>query len=324
MISVSVHEKAPVGWDEFLLTNEFGTFYQTSHYAEYAFKEAGLKPFFLRAEEKGETVGELLLLKGSRIHGLLANMPLSSLTTRVSRNLVPSFTWVYGPAADGVSAASVLIAKANEVSKGKVRTCSPHPLSKFDSCFIESGFKQSKWATFIIDLREGEEALFAKVDKAARKLVNRTLEQVDVVQVESEEDYEAYHGVLNENRKRNKVYPYRYTPMLWEIWRKTNTGAVFIAKDKTSGKVLAGLGISSFNGYLNEWGAGTSTYALENKIYAQDAVKWSIIKWGIEKGFKYFDLTGVNPEPKDDKEKGIFRYKEKWGGKLVEYSIFRQ
>lgn len=320
-MNVSVFPNAPQGWNEFLAQSEFGTFYQTSFYADYALKEAGLKPVFLRAEENGRTTGQLLLLKGSRFQNFLANQPLHFITTKLSRALIPSYSWVYGPVCNDDAAASALLSKAVEVSKGKISNCNAHPLSNFVAAFSRAGFKKRPWATFLIDLSLSEEDLWKNVDSSARKLVNRTLEQVEVKQVESEAEYRSYHDVVNENRKRNGVAPYRYSPLLWELWRKTGSGGVFIAK--RNGEVLAGLGVSSFKGYLNEWGAGTSSKALSEKIYAQDAVKWSVIKWAKAKGFRYFDLTGVNPTPENDKEKGIFRFKEKWGGKLVETPNYR-
>ena len=46
-----------------------------------------------------------------------------------------------------------------------------------------------------------------------------------------------------------------------------------------------------------------------------------IIEWGIENNQRFYDLTGINPNPKTDKELGIFRYKKKWGGNLVNYNL---
>ena len=43
-----------------------------------------------------------------------------------------------------------------------------------------------------------------------------------------------------------------------------------------------------------------------------------------DKGCTLFDLAGVAPEPANQKEAGIRRFKEKWGGKYVEYSRFEK
>ena len=36
---------------------------------------------------------------------------------------------------------------------------------------------------------------------------------------------------------------------------------------------------------------------------------------------KYYNLSGINPNPESKKEEGIFRYKKKWGGK--QYNFWR-
>ncbi len=319
MNSVSVSEKAPEGWNEFLSSSPFGTFYQTSFYADYAGKDSGLKPLFLQAKRDGKTAGQLLLFQGSRFQSGLSNSPLSSITTWLARTFFPSFSWTYGPVADDDASAKELLLKAKSVSGGKISGCSPHPLAGFREAFLECGFKEKKWATFLIDLGRSEDELWKNVDKAARKIVNRTLETVEIRVVANEKEYKQCLAVVNENRKRGGFIAYKSMP--WTVWRESGTGNIFVAMDDNE-KVLACLGISFFNGWVNEWGAGTSTYALENHVYAQDAIKWSVLKWAKEKGCRYFDFTGVNPEPKDEKEKGIYRFKEKWGGKLVPYGIY--
>lgn len=318
-MEVQISEKPLEGWNEFLLSQPTGTFFQSTHYAEYAEKEAGLTPIYLRALNAQKTVGQLVTFKGSRFHGLLANMPFHRITTPIVRKIIPSYNWVYAPVTENELAAKALLDKLYEISNGKANG-SIHPLATYSNESLEVKFKIKSWATFIIDLSKSEDELWKAVDNSARKNVRKTLEEVIVKQVEIEEEYKQYHAVLNEGRKREKVFPYRYSPSLWEIWRKTKTGEVFLAVK--NGKVLAGLGISCFNGYVNEWGAATSTKALKEKVYAQDAIKWTIIKWAKEKQFKYFDLTGINPNPQTEKEKGIYRYKEKWGGKLVSYNTF--
>ena len=38
----------------------------------------------------------------------------------------------------------------------------------------------------------------------------------------------------------------------------------------------------------------------------------------------YYNLAGFNPYPESEKEKGIFNYKKKWGGKKTDYWIIRK
>ena len=79
--------------------------------------------------------------------------------------------------------------------------------------------------------------------------------------------------------------------------------------------------VSFFNNYINEWGVARTPQDSDNRLYSQELLKWKIMEWGIENKFRYYDLTGVNPEPKDEKEAGIFKFKQKWGGELMLYNL---
>ena len=46
---------------------------------------------------------------------------------------------------------------------------------------------------------------------------------------------------------------------------------------------------------------------------------WNAIKWAQKMNFRTFDFAGVDPIPKTKKEKGIYFYAEKFGGKKYEY-----
>ena len=46
---------------------------------------------------------------------------------------------------------------------------------------------------------------------------------------------------------------------------------------------------------------------------------WNTIKWAQKMNFRTFDFAGVDPSPKTSKEKGIYFYAEKFGGKKFYY-----
>jgi len=88
---------------------------------------------------------------------------------------------------------------------------------------------------------------------------------------------------------------------------------------RKDGKPIGGLLFSFLNKYIIEAGVARSKYDSINKLYSQDLIKWKIVEWGIHNKMKYYDLAGVNPNPTSEKEKGILRYKKKWGGQRHEY-----
>lgn len=323
LLQTIISETPDKEWDARLLNSKEGTIYQTTYYANYAQKDIGFKPFYLTCSEEGRGLGQLLLFRSSRYYGLRSKI-YYPLLRRFSQRL----HWIYGPIVFKEEKYSEVIGsllkKAAELSakKGRhIEASSPFPLANAPLVFQENGFKPSAQATFLIDLSQPLETLWKNVDHSARKLVNRTKEEgVQIKVVETEEDLHRYFDVVNENRARNKLSLLPYSSSMWRIFRENKVGEILIAEK--DGRVLAGLGISFFNGYLNEWGAGTASFALENKIYASDLLKWHVIEWGKKNNCRYYDLTGVVPNSSDPKEQGIFRYKQKWGGKLVEYNAY--
>jgi len=77
--------------------------------------------------------------------------------------------------------------------------------------------------------------------------------------------------------------------------------------------------MSAYNSYITEQGITRSEIDIKKNLYSQDLLRWTIIKWGKKNNFRYYDLAGVKSGDRSKKEEGIFRNKEKWGGKLIHY-----
>ena len=72
---------------------------------------------------------------------------------------------------------------------------------------------------------------------------------------------------------------------------------------------------------------GDSNYQRSNNLYTNEFLIWQVIKEAHETGLKYFDLSGVELykiDVGDKKAKGIYRYKSKFGGQLVEYHDYKK
>jgi lipid II:glycine glycyltransferase (peptidoglycan interpeptide bridge formation enzyme) len=88
--------------------------------------------------------------------------------------------------------------------------------------------------------------------------------------------------------------------------------------------ILACLGMYVFNSVATENASSLSPLAYQNKIPAQDLLHWEMMLEAKRMGCHTFDMAGVNPNPQTPKESGIRRFKEKWGGKYVEYNIYHK
>ncbi len=324
-VTVEIQKNADKEWNKQLLSSELGTIYHTVEYAEYVKRRLDWEPSFIRfLSGNGDVVGQLLLFKFSRI-AKRTKSGVGKLLAKVGKGVLPEYKWVYGPVILQKDYRDAVYQKLGETilqMKGRING-SVHPLDSEPNALDNMGFKKQNWGTFLIDLSLDEEKLWSLIDKrSARKNVERSKGRGVTVREINDNDLAVYFKLQSEIRSMLNLYKYQYEDVTeaWNFLKRVGfTGFLAYQDDRP----LSGLLVSTFNGYLNEWGVGRSKYDADHKLYSQDLIKWHIIAWGHDNGCKYYDLTGVNPKPTDEKELGIFRYKQKWGGKLVYYTIYK-
>jgi len=318
----------PEVWNENLKKSAYGTVYQTTYYANYAEEDLGWRPVYISIQGENET-SQLLLFVAPRIDRFLGGKRIPRVVYNTLTLVRPLVRWVYGPVViGGDNIYLITLENAVRIAKeriGKVARAVPHPLDDRESQYTRLNFIPRKWATFIVDLTKDLEELWSALDKkSARKNVERAIRRgVDVKIARDEEDFVGYYDALVETRVRSHAKPpsLRGMKRSWESLKEKGCMEFFIASWRK--KVVAGLAISTFNGYLNEWGAATSNEVAKEKLYASELLRWRIIEWGHKNKFRCYDLTGVDPSAKDSKARGIFRFKGKWGGKLVFHNVYQ-
>jgi len=318
----------PKVWNENLRKSVYGTVYQTTHYANYAREELKWKPFYITAE-RGNEMGQLLLFVAPRIDRFLHRTRAPRAIYDVLTLVRPKVRWIYGPVVmGGDDMYSATLENAVKIVKrrsGVVTRAVPHPLDDRKLQYDKFNFIPRNEGTFIVDLRKDLKELWSGLDKkSARKNVERaTRRGVHVRIAKDEDDLLGYYYALRETHLRDHVEPPTFRDMkrLWENLKENGCMEFFVASWRK--KVVAGLAVSTFNGYLNEWGAATSNEVAKERLYASELLRWKIIEWGHEKGFRCYDLSGVDPYAKDEKARGILRFKEKWGGKMVLYNRYQ-
>ncbi len=146
-------------------------------------------------------------------------------------------------------------------------------------------------------------------------------DKISVRKIETLDELRAYYDFVEECSKRygKKVYGFDDFGTMWKYLRGAGTFETFVAEH--DGKMIAGLSVWGSNGKLCEIGSFQSQDAYERKLFGPDLLKWTIMQWACEQDHVSFDLGGVNPEPVDEKELNIRRFKEKWGGEYSEYLI---
>ncbi|OLC93319.1 MAG: hypothetical protein AUI92_03170 [Thaumarchaeota archaeon 13_1_40CM_3_38_6] len=306
-------------WNERLLKSEFGTIFQTTEYGKYEELIQKSEPKYYKFRDKNDAVvGQILLFKQSRGKG-----KLTKFIPRIS------LTWTHGPVVLNDSYYNEISAKLCNFLSSKNFQGSPHPQDKKFVFQDKYNFEKQDAATFIIDLNQRLEDIFKNTDKkSVQKNIERSRDRgvtINEFTINDDDDVKNYSVLLNEHRKSNDLLGYSHEQVkeVLKLATSKGTGAGFLAWYKK--KPIGGIFISAFNRYINEWGIARDKTDTDEKLYAQDLLRWTIIEWGKKNGCRFYDLSGFKyPVSKQSqKEKGIYQNKKKWGGKETVYTIFK-
>ena len=318
MVRLEISDRPDDDWNFRLLKTDHATLFQTVEYAKFVQEVQGMTPSYHKfLDEKGEIVAQNIMYAG-----LSKGKNLKSLLKKaIGRN--EQTVWYYGPIVfdrrflDDIASSmhDFLIQNNNAVSGLE----SPLMSGMFTN--VRSS-NRIEWCTFLIDLSLDKAKIWDNIEKhSARKNIMRSKSRGVTVREMNRDDLAQLRNLRKDKINR------KYTESLSELQSKWdqlhNVGWTgFLAF--LDGVPVGGINISYFNGHIMEEGISRSTTDYEKKLYSQDLLKWTIIEWGKRQNFRFYDLTGANPSPQNDKERGILRYKAKWGGKKILFSRIKR
>ena len=174
--------------------------------------------------------------------------------------------------------------------------------------------------SFWLDLTKTESELLAGMKSKTRYNVRLAEKKgVRVVEDSSNKGFEDYWRLMEETTNRQAFYAHNkaYHQKMWQVMRKAGQAHLFKAVYK--GKVLSAWIVFIFNGVLYyPYGASSREH---RDLMANNLLAWEVIKFGKEKGCKRFDMWGsLGKSPnKNDPWYGFHKFKEGYGGDLVEF-----
>lgn len=312
-------------WDGLVASSPDATVFQSSAWAAYV-HSLGQDPWFLWSTDGAGQPRALLLVqrtrpaRGEGIRRLLGRGGTS-------------WAWRHGPLvtrdtpAQTVDALTQYTERQAGQRRARIeRATSPlhHGREAVETALVARGWSPTRQATILLDLRAPEETLWRALKPAARKaLAKCDRDGVKVRRLLADEPLETYLELLRETRQRLGfgLPPYYPSETMRRAFRGTGAvSEVFVAERDAC--MLGGLGIIGFGPAVIEIAAAQSRVALVEKLYTNDAIKWAVIRWAREAGFRWYDLGGIDPDPSDQKAMAIRQFKEKWGGAVVEFAAF--
>ena len=322
MITIEVSDESDKNWNSRLLESGFGTIYQTKE-MKVNFENHKFNPKFLKfINEQGDIVGQLLHYETSRFDKGIKSKILSTIYKKLLCK------WSYGPIVFDPNYSNEIYQKlGNYLIENKyIVLGTEHPFSPSGISSLKEKFNLKKWSTFLIDLNNSTDSLYKNIDKHnGRKNIERSIKRGVTVEEINETSLIDYHlllsGMLKNKKRESALIEFEELLSWWNLFKPLGYSGFLAKKDNIA---IGGLLFSFFNKHIIEGLVARSEIDYEKKFYSQDLIKWKIIEWGVKNKMNYYNLAGFNPHPESEKEKGIFNYKKKWGGKKTDYWIIRK
>lgn len=329
-----------------------GTLFQSTYWAEYLRRTFGDRPIYLASlDKKGNIQGQLLAIQScygkhaaltlSGKSGLLLSKSYKHIVSPLLHKMAPFIFWENGPiilSKSTMESSSYkmlyrqmlerIVKKAYKLDCYEIKFARPSFFCDDSEIFSSLGFKKRRMGTILDNINCSTETLWQRIHREGRRTINRAIERGIVVhKAHKFQELKEFYSLNVEasRRAKIKIYPFSFFASLWNYFSPLNKIAIFIARlnDSPIGAAL----FLMHNEIIHLFAIGDSDYARSNRIYPNDALIWHVMKWASERGFKYFDHSGVELykiDAGDEKARNIYRFKSKWGGHLVEYHDYEK
>lgn len=318
-ILIETTKEPDIKWNTRLLESGLGTVYQSKEVALHFQKQSKNVEFLKFIDNTNSIVGQLLLYKEPYFsQGVLGKF----------RKILDSkiiYKWSYGPVIFNPDLKNeIYIALEKFLLEKKCRVSGvEHPLSPSGAKKLKN-IKIVPWATFLIDLKKSQDELFNNFSKHnCQKNIKRSIKRGVVVEEINEKTLREYYELKTSNYTNFTENEDKFENLLnwWKLLKPIGYSGFIARKDQ---KPIGGLLFSFMCEHIIEGGVARSKEDLTKNLYSHDLIKWKIIEWGVQNKMNYYNLAGFNPNPKNQKEEGILRYKKKWGGKRYDFCIIKR
>jgi len=321
-ISLTTNENE---WNDNLSKSSGSTIYQSYNWQKLYHEAFGSQPIFITiTNDEGNVVGQLACL----IHKQMLWEDANALSKKIGNvlKLGTSLWWYHGPIIhDEINYETILsiilssvdkIAKENNVVN--IRGISS-PLAKQFSIndFQKFDYNCESRLTFVIDYDKSTDELYNSLKKDTRYYIRKSEKEDYEFQIaENVDAMTKFQDLKVESNILEGKKPFRndkFWQKHWEIMKKHGFEELVLAKNKN--EIEGTIILLIFNGNVIQHALANSP----GKYLVGTFLTWNTIKWIEKMKFKTFDFAGVDPSPKTEKEKGIYFYAAKFGGKKISF-----
>lgn len=277
----------PDQWEDFLDTQEYQIFVQSSGYADFN-QATGDPSFFLGLYQDNTLIGGSLVIHVHAKRGDFYYLP-------------------YGPILDFSNSIQLeiftkelkILAKQNNVNFVRISPFQDE-IDEIKNNLTNLGYQKAPMhmiaeTTWILDLSPSLEDILKGMRQNHRNLIRRAeRDNVQITTSDSLEDIQKLHELLKETAQRHKFHPYSldYLTKEFQTFHQKGQTKMYLAHHE--GDLLA---ISVMYFYKNTavYRHGASNM-LKPKIPASYAIQWQAIQDAKAYGCKYYNFWGIAPE----------------------------
>jgi peptidoglycan pentaglycine glycine transferase (the first glycine) len=312
---ITVKEVTDSGqWNTFLEQHPRGHYLQSYEWGEW-FRYLGNPIYRLGAFDQERLVGAMMVV--------VCPVPIPLLGKY--------YKWLYcarGPALenDNLDVLSAFLVRVHEIAKisnAVVFKMEPNVLEEEDKAWRDhlhsSGFQVNRQSicgrrSWVLDIRPDEQQLLAGFRKTWRynvRLAER--EGVEVREVKTDEDFEAYYRLLVITSQRDSFFvdSLEHQKEFYRRYASTGDGVLYLAIYQ--GKPIAARMVIRFGETcLDMFGASSNG---DRGFPKTHILQYRCIQWAKSKGCSFFDFRTI-PETPDENEEmyGVYHYKKGFGG----------
>ena len=310
-------------WNSFARASTANSVFQTTFFGDRLVELFGWDRLYIEVVDRSanRVVGAVAAFvakpgsSGSFIRGM-ANR-VRRVRSRVQWHGQPSILPGYDPSSVTRILLDRIEERCEELSLGGVDGSQVVP-----GVLLPDGWTATEWATFHVDVNRPEEEVWASLGKTARKAVRRAEKQsISVRRIKDLAELEDYYRFAVDVRAETdrQLIGFKDFETMWRHLRGPGIYETFVAL--VNGRRAAGLSVWGHGDMVTELGAFVPQWSKDAGLNAGDALKWNIIRWACKQEIKTYDLAGFNPDPIDEKERLITRFKAKWGGQRVDFQF---
>lgn len=281
----------------------------------------------------------LLTSTTSLVRGRFLDRPAERLLEGLCYRALPIVSAFGGPLAlngrvGAAELARIILAGAERAESGKallyrgfLDPSQPEDIQAETARIISSaGLAVGRWATIIVGLEPDLDRVMASFSATTRKKIRRAGRMGLTVRPLTGAETEAYTRLLDEAHRRLGLRGGH-----WHLKYRDRIEAAapdvfeFFGCFNDEGRLVASGGVALWAGTATSIALFQGDRAERDRLPAVYLLHWEIIRWAIERGARWYDLGGVDPDPAPkSKAAGIRFFKERWGGSYHEYVTFER